>query len=77
MSTIHRAYNTKGATRVSMPFFFGADHDATMETLPSCITKKSPAKFKPMNIGEYQKAQIHLVYPEGKTVPQPVATEVK
>lgn len=65
-STIHRAYNIEGKTRISMPFFFGADHDAIMETLPSCITESNPAKFNPIKIGVYQKERLHLQYPEGK-----------
>ena len=65
-STIHRAYNIEGKTRLSIPFFFGADNDAIMETLPSCITESNPAKFNSIEIGVYQKERIHLQYPEGK-----------
>lgn len=65
-STVHRAYNTQGETRCSIPFFFGADPDAVVKTLPSCITPENPAKFKPITIGEFHKREIHKVYPEGK-----------
>ncbi|KAL4787419.1 hypothetical protein BJX76DRAFT_3950 [Aspergillus varians] len=65
-STIHRAYNIEGKTRLSLPFFFGADYDAIMETLPSCITEENPARFNPVQIGVYQKERLHLQYPEGK-----------
>jgi isopenicillin N synthase-like dioxygenase len=65
-STIHRAYNIEGKTRLSMPFFFGADHDAVVEPLPSCITESNPARFNKITLGTYQKERIHLQYPEGK-----------
>ncbi len=66
MSTIHRAYNIEGKTRLSVPIFFGADDEAVIKTLPTCITPENPLKFKPVTSGDYYRDQIHLQYPDGK-----------
>ena len=65
-STVHRVDNSKGANRLSIPFFFGADPDAVVAPLPSCISEDNPAKFEPIRIGDFHKREIHKVYPEGK-----------
>ncbi|KAL2004721.1 hypothetical protein VTN00DRAFT_3249 [Thermoascus crustaceus] len=44
VSALHRAENGSGAERYSIPFFFGANYDVVMETLPSCISKSRPRK---------------------------------
>ncbi|ERS96173.1 hypothetical protein HMPREF1624_07709 [Sporothrix schenckii ATCC 58251] len=75
-STIHRAYNIEGKTRLSMPFFFGADNEAVIEAFPSCVTADNPARFNPIQIGSYHKERIHLQYPEGKAV-APKAVVIK
>ncbi|KAL1631159.1 hypothetical protein SLS56_004548 [Neofusicoccum ribis] len=76
-STVHRAYNKDGQTRLSIPFFFGADQDAMIEPLPSCVSAKTPAKFNRVQIGSYQKERLHLQYPEGKQENVPKSNVVR
>ncbi|ORY66180.1 uncharacterized protein BCR38DRAFT_483831 [Pseudomassariella vexata] len=64
LSTIHRAYNKEGKARYSIPFFFGADYDAVMETLPSCVSEDRPAKYKPITAGEHVKMKLNKTYPK-------------
>jgi isopenicillin N synthase-like dioxygenase len=65
-STIHRAYNIEGKTRLSIPFFFGVDNEAIVEPIPSCVSETNPSQFNPIQIGAYHRERIHLQYPEGK-----------
>lgn len=53
LSTLHRAINTSRSERFSIPFFFGANYDVIMETLPSCITDKRPRKYMSITAGEH------------------------
>ncbi|XXH02467.1 Transcriptional regulator [Hypoxylon texense] len=64
LSTIHRAYNREGKTRYSIPFFFGADYDAVMETLPSCISEARPARYKPITAGAHVRQKLNMTYPK-------------
>lgn len=67
LSTIHRAYNKEGKVRYSIPFFFGADYDAVMETLPSCISEARPVKYKPITAGEHVRQKLIRTYPKTAT----------
>jgi isopenicillin N synthase-like dioxygenase len=64
LSTIHRAYNKEGKVRYSIPFFFGADYDAVMETLPSCIDEARPMKYRPITAGEHVRMKLSMTYPK-------------
>ncbi|KAF2659123.1 Clavaminate synthase-like protein [Lophiostoma macrostomum CBS 122681] len=64
LSTIHRAYNEEGKVRYSVPFFFGADYDAVMETLPSCIDEARPLKYSPITAGEHVRMKLSMTYPK-------------
>lgn len=75
LSTIHRAYNKEGKVRYSIPFFFGADYDAVMETLPSCISEARPLKYKPITAGAHVRERLNRTYPKTATE-QPVAVKV-
>lgn len=65
-STVHRVDNSKGESRLSIPFFLGANPQAVVQPLPSFVSKEEPAKFEPVVIGEFHKREIHKAYPEGK-----------
>ncbi|GAA6004948.1 hypothetical protein JCM10207_008460 [Rhodosporidiobolus poonsookiae] len=68
-STIHRAINRTGQERMSMPFFFGLDYDATVEVLPSCITPERPARYEPIKAGEYVEKRLAETYVKAPTEP--------
>ncbi|KAJ9132105.1 Isopenicillin N synthetase [Pleurostoma richardsiae] len=67
LSTIHRAYNKEGKTRYSIPFFFGADYDAIMNTLPSCISEARPLKYQPITAGAHVRQRLNMTYPKAAT----------
>ncbi|KAK5442570.1 hypothetical protein LTS15_010994 [Exophiala xenobiotica] len=62
LSTLHRASNTTVAERYSVPFFFGPDYDAVMETLPSCISETRPMIYKPVTQAEHYLAKMNTAY---------------
>ncbi|KAJ9291358.1 hypothetical protein DTO021C3_1158 [Paecilomyces variotii] len=62
VSTLHRAVNRSGTERFSIPFFFGANFDIVMETLPSCITETRPQKYKGITAGEHYLQKMNHSY---------------
>jgi isopenicillin N synthase-like dioxygenase len=58
-STFHRVYNAAGRTRYSIPTFVGANADAVIRALPSCISDENPAKFEPVVAGDYVSQLIY------------------
>ena len=62
VSTLHRAINTSGEERISIPFFFGANYDTVMETLPSCISETRPRKFASVTAGEHYLSKMNTSY---------------
>ncbi|GAA5956697.1 hypothetical protein JCM3765_005707 [Sporobolomyces pararoseus] len=61
-STVHRAINRSGQSRMSMPFFFGLDYDANLEVLPNCISESRPALYEPILAGEYVEKRLAETY---------------
>jgi isopenicillin N synthase-like dioxygenase len=58
-STPHRVANLSGRARYSIPCFVGANADAVIEALPSCVGPQNPAKYPPVKAGEYISTLIY------------------
>lgn len=59
--TLHRAVNSSGKERFSISFF-GANHDALMETLPSCVTETRPRKYQSVTAGQHYINKMNHLY---------------
>ncbi len=59
VSTFHRVYNAFGRARYSIPTFVGANADAVIQALPSCVSENNPPKFEPVVAGEYVTGLIY------------------
>jgi isopenicillin N synthase-like dioxygenase len=58
-STFHRVFNATGRTRYSIPTFVGANADAVIQALPSCVSEDNPPKHEPVIAGEYISQLIY------------------
>jgi isopenicillin N synthase-like dioxygenase len=58
-STLHRVANLSGQARYSLPCFIGANADARIEALPSCVSAERPAKWPAVIAGEYVSNLIY------------------
>lgn len=65
-STPHRVINVSARARYSCPFFYDPHVNTTIEPLPSCISDSHPAKFEPINFGEFLKAELEAGYSHHK-----------
>jgi isopenicillin N synthase-like dioxygenase len=61
-STLHRAVNTSGRARYSIPFFLGSNHDTLIEALPGCVSADRPAKYPPVRAGDYVQGRFDATY---------------
>ncbi len=61
-STLHRAVNTSGRARYSIPFFLGSNHDTLIEALPGCVSTDRPAKYPPVLAGDYVQSRFDATY---------------
>jgi isopenicillin N synthase-like dioxygenase len=67
LSTRHRAINTTGLPRMSIPFFLGVDHDTPISPLTCCVSADRPGKYPPVIAGEYVLQRLNETY--GRTAP--------
>ncbi len=61
-STLHRAVNTSGRARYSIPFFMGSNHDTVIAALPGCVGTDRPAKYAPVLAGDYVQSRFDATY---------------
>ncbi len=67
LSNMHRVVNpprdfAAGNTRMSIPFFFKANYDAVLESIPSCCSSGNPSKYEPITAGQYSDQKFGAVY---------------
>lgn len=65
-STVHRVYNTSMEERVSMPFFFGLNFNEVCGVVPTCVSEKRPAKYKPISCGDWCQLRFALEAKEAR-----------
>jgi len=61
-STVHRAINSSGMRRYSIPLFFGSDYHIKLEPIQSCISAERPLKYDVITAGEYVKSRLQATY---------------
>jgi len=66
LSTRHRAINTSGAARLSIPFFLGVNYDTNIAPLPGCVSAERPGKYPPVIAGDYVLQRLNETYGSGK-----------
>jgi isopenicillin N synthase-like dioxygenase len=71
-STLHRVVNpprdARGSTqRLSVVFFTGPDRASEIGVLPSCVSEANPAKYAPVNAGEYTRAKVAASHDLGRS----------
>jgi isopenicillin N synthase-like dioxygenase len=76
ISNYHRVVNPplgagEESRRISMPFFFAANDDATIACLPSCCNAANPPRYAPVNAGDFRRAALQQGYDYAKRKAEP------
>jgi len=74
-STYHRVANLSGQARYSLPCFVGANAEARIEALPSCVSRDRPARYPPVVAGEYVSNLIYHGFQQ--TAAHPLKAQMK
>lgn len=66
-STLHRVVNpgsgsTMTEARISLPFFYRPDPSARIEVIDTCHGPDQPARYQPVNAGEWMAAKQQQIY---------------
>jgi isopenicillin N synthase-like dioxygenase len=71
-STLHRVANFSGRARYSIASFVGANADAVVEALPSCVGPGNPPKYSPVIAKDYVSALVYReLHSQDQEVPSP------
>ena len=58
ISTLHRVTAARAGRRRSAAFFHDGNVDAVIECLPGCVSAASPARYRPVTVGEHLAAKL-------------------
>jgi isopenicillin N synthase-like dioxygenase len=61
-ATPHRVINRSGRERFSVPFFFDPSVNTVVEPLPSCVSAERPARYEPLDFGEFLRSELVAGY---------------
>ena len=65
-STLHRALNVSGVSRISIPFFASPNHTHVIEPLPTCVSDFNPARYPATTVGAYLRKMIDYADSTGR-----------
>ncbi|KAF7422336.1 hypothetical protein PC9H_010492 [Pleurotus ostreatus] len=61
-STPHRAINSSGSERYSIPLFFGTDYEVLLEPIRTCVSETNPPKYPVVKAGDYVRSRLEATY---------------
>jgi isopenicillin N synthase-like dioxygenase len=67
VSTRHRVLNPTVRDRISIGFFANADLDVIVDPLPSCTSAERPARYAPIEFGDYMQERFSSGYVKAET----------